>query len=271
MNSKERFYACVDYRHPDRPPCDFRAVWQIINGLMDYYGESSYEALMIRLGTDFRFIAPRYVGPELKIHEDGSVEGLWGQRSKISGSGNGTFNETVYLPYADVTDVAELDAFRFPSADWFDYSHVSEDADRFEKYIVTAGYIGASNSGDSPGYGVSPPCAPDFINGMARIRGTEQILIDIALEDPVFIELVNRKHRLSMEIYENILTAGKGKIDVLYLADDLGNQESLMISPLKFDRLFAEKYRELFALAHRHNAKAMMHCCGSVRRLIPRL
>ena len=238
--------------------------------LYAHFGVSALENLMDKLGTDIRYIAPRYIGPELKSFPDGSCEGLYGQRFKSVAYDKGSFNETVYRPFAEVTDASELDRFPFPSADWFDCSRIAEDADRYGAYAVASGYPASTYSG-APGYGVSPPCAPDFINGTARLRGMEQILIDIALEEPVYIALTERMHKLSMDIYKRVLEAGKGKIDILYLADDLGNQNSTIISPRSFERLFADKYRDLFALAHKYGAKTMMHCCGSVRAFIPRL
>jgi uroporphyrinogen decarboxylase len=60
-------------------------------------------------------------------------------------------------------------------------------------------------------------------------------------------------------------------VDVVCFGEDLGNQGGIMISPKRYDSLFAPFMKELFALAHKHNAKAMMHSCGSCRDLLPRL
>jgi uroporphyrinogen decarboxylase len=53
------------------------------------------------------------------------------------------------------------------------------------------------------------------------------------------------------------------------MGEDLGNQNGLLISPDSYDRLFRKKHQAFIDLAHKHGAVAMMHCCGSCRKLIP--
>jgi uroporphyrinogen decarboxylase len=110
----------------------------------------------------------------------------------------------------------------------------------------------------------------DFINGVAFGRGVERVLMDIAMEDPVYLYIVERRHQFYMHYIERILDAARGRIDVVYCGDDFGSQRGLLISPATFDRLFAPKKKELFDLAHAHGAKISHHCCGSSRQLIPR-
>jgi uroporphyrinogen decarboxylase len=110
----------------------------------------------------------------------------------------------------------------------------------------------------------------DFINGVAFGRGVEQVLFDIAMEDPVYLFIVDRRHRFCLSYIERILAAGRGRIDLVLCGDDFGSQRGLLISPSSFDRLFAPKKKELFDLVHAFQAKVSHHCCGSSRRLLPR-
>lgn len=254
MNSKERFYSAIQYKGYDRPPTKHYGTPEINRELMNYFRVSTYEDLQLKVGDDFRHVSPKYIGPELKTHEDGSWEGLWGERYNLISFGNGSYPEAVYLPFKDVTEVEELQNFRFPSADWFDYSNIKEDCEKYKDYVVYTGDGGV----------------PDFMNGIARCRGVEQVLFDIALEDPVYIALMEQRFNFQYEMYKRVLEAGQGKIDVLCLGEDYGNQNGLMISPTTFEKLFAPKMKLLFELAHKYGAKAMMHCCGSCRDLIPR-
>lgn len=272
MNSKERFYSTINYKGYDRPPTKHYGTPEINRELMNYFGISnckdlkinkelasflgisSYEELYQKVGDDFRQVNPRYVGPELRSFEDGSWEGFWGERYNNVSFGNGTYPEAVYLPFKDITDVDELKIFRMPSADWFDYSHIKEDCKKYKDYVV---YVGDAGT-------------PDFMNGIARCRGVEQVLFDIATEDPVYINLMEQRFCFFHEMYKRVLQAGEGMIDVLCLGEDYGNQNGLMISPSTFEKLFAPWMKELFDLAHQYGAKTMMHCCGSCRDLIPR-
>ena len=87
----------------------------------------------------------------------------------------------------------------------------------------------------------------------------------------MFLELVERRFCFFYGMAECILQAAGGLIDVIWCGEDLGTQNGLMISPRTFDRLFADKYKAFFDLAHGYGAKVFMHSCGSVRRIIPRL
>jgi len=255
MNSKARFYAALEYRTPDRLPTKHYGTPEINQVLMTHFGLTSYEQLQLKVGDDFRSVEPRYIGPPRRTFPDGSWEGLWGERYANWSFGGGVYPEAVYLPFAGLTDPAELKQFRFPSPDWFDTTQIAAEAEKFGEYVVC-----------TAGAGV-----PDFMNGIARCRGVEQGLLDIGENNPVYQALVAQRFEFFYELYRRVLEAGQGKIDVLCLGEDYGNQNGLMISPRAFNRLFAPKMKAFFDLAHRYGAKAMMHCCGSCRALIPRL
>lgn len=276
MNAKERFYAAMEYQCPDRPPMipleAQKPVWET---LYDYFGITSYkddpeylkpgvkyfglctkahEEFQTIVGEDFRHIEPKYVGPELPVFEDGSWEGLWGERYRYASLGWGAFVEDIFRPYQDVKDVEELRAFRVPSADWYDYSNIAELCDQYEGFALFTG---------DPGHG-------DFINGNAFNRGVEQVLMDIALEDPVYLEMTEQRSAFFYEKIKRTLEAGKGKIDMVYFGDDLGTQIAPIISPKQYDKLIAPHYKKLFDMVHSFGARAIMHSCGSIRPFIPR-
>jgi uroporphyrinogen decarboxylase len=255
MNSKQRVYAALQYKGFDRPPAKHYGTPEINKELMNYFSMSTYEQLQLKVGDDFRHIAPKYIGPESKTFEDGSWEGLWGERYTNYSFGSGTYPEAIYLPFKNVTDVGELNDFRMPSPDWFDYSNIKEDCEKYKDYCIYAGDAGT----------------PDFINGIARCRGVEQVLFDIGLEDPVYLTLMEQRFKFFYQMYSRVLEAGEGLIDIMCFGEDLGNQNGLMISPKIFNKLFASYFEKLFALAHKYGAKTMMHCCGSCRDLIPEL
>ena len=255
MNSKDRVYSCLAYKGYDRPPTKHYGTPEINQELMDYFGVNTYEALQVKLGDDFRHINPKYIGPELKTFEDGSFEGLWGERYINYSFGKGTYKEAVYLPFKNVNDVDELKSFRAPSPDWYDYSGIKEDCEKYQDYCICIGGAGM----------------PDFMNGIARCRGVEQVLFDVGMENTVFLALMEQRFHFFYEMLERMLQAGEGLIDVVCLGEDLGSQNGLLISPKSYDKLFAPYMEKMFALAHKYGAKTMMHSCGSTRQIIPRL
>jgi len=256
MNSRERFYAAMKYQKPDRLPVKHHGTPEVNHALMDHFGLVTPDELLRKVGDDFRSVEPRYIGPELRTFPDGSWEGLWGERYANWSFGGGTYPEAVSLPFAGIDDPASLPGpGRFPSPDWYDFSHIKTDIEKLAGYVVCTG---------NPG-------VPDFMNGIARCRGVEKVLLDIGEENPAYQALMEQRFEFFYEIYRRVLDAAEGAVDVLCLGEDYGNQNGLMISPRKFDKLFAPKMRAFFDLAHSFGAKTMLHCCGSCRALIPRL
>lgn len=259
MRPCERFESAMRYQGYDRPPTKHYGTPEINHALMGRLGATTHEELLAAVGDDFRAVEPRYCGPAERDASlpgpDGTWPGLWGERYTYYSFGAGTYPEACYLPFKDTQSVDELCGYLFPSADWFDYSEVAADCARHDDYVIYT-----SNAG-----------VPDFINGIARCRGVEQVLLDIAVQDPVYLALVEQRYEFFHEMYRRVLEAAGGRIDVVCFGEDLGNQGGLMISPRAYDAIFAPKMAGLFALAHRYGARTMMHSCGSCRRLIPRL
>lgn len=276
MNARERFHAIISYQNPDRPmlsPLDAQnGVWE---KLYRYFGipvaiegdlnrippryegldPVSHEQFMTRAGEEFRRVGPKYIGPGLRWFVDGSWEEMWGERYRLTQTGHGAYAETCYLPFADVADVGDMEGFRLPSADWFDYSDIKEQCEGYAEHVILTESSGTA----------------DFINGIAFSRGVEQVFVDIALEEPVYLYLVEKRFAFFYEKIERTLKAAGGLIDLVRFGEDLGTQLGPIISPAKFEKLFAPLYKQLFAMVHSYGAKTMLHSCGSVRAFIPLL
>ncbi len=65
-----------------------------------------------------------------------------------------------------------------------------------------------------------------------------------------------------------MITAAKGKIDMLRIADDLGMQDRLLVSPETFTSVFAPRIKRIVQMAHSHGVKVMFHSCGAIFPLI---
>ena len=166
----------------------------------------------------------------------------------------GEYAEPVGAPYAGWKTVEQAEAFNWPQPDWFDYDAIPAMCGQFPDVAIAAG--------DFP--------VQDFINGVAHGRGVQQVLLDIATEDPVYLFIVGKRHQFYLRYVERILDAAGGRIDMVLCGDDFGSQRGLLISPKSFDKLFAPKKKEMFDLVHSYGAKVTHHCCGSSRALIPR-
>jgi uroporphyrinogen decarboxylase len=270
MTPRERVRAALNHTQPDYTPCDYFATPEIHQALLRHFGLGGPRRTSIamgastaalddggvaeQLGTDLRYISPPYIGPPLASFDDGSSMNLWGIRRRPMANEYGEYAEPIEHPYAAWTTVEEAERFPWPSPDWFDYDAIPALCAKYPNLAIIAG-------------GTS---IQDFVNGVAFGRGVEQVLLDIAANEPVYLYIVERRHRFYMAHVERILAAAKGRVDMVACGDDFGSQRGLLISPASFDGLFAAKKKELFDLVHSFGAKISHHCCGSSRALIPR-
>jgi uroporphyrinogen decarboxylase len=257
MNSRERVLGACNRTGFDRIPVKHEGTPEINQLIMDHYGLSNMEQVLRVVGDDFRYVEPVYIGPELRKFADGSVEGYWGEHYRYAEFNGGKYLESCYLPFADIHSVKDLDRSHFPSADWFDYSTVKKQCTEL------------SDKGFAVCYGTAGDM--DFINSIARARGTEQVLVDLITDDPVYLEIMDVRFRFYYEMHERVLKAAEGMIDFTHIGEDLGTQTAQVIGFDIFDKHFAPKFGKYFDMVHSYGARTMMHMCGCVRAFLPRL
>jgi uroporphyrinogen decarboxylase len=148
----------------------------------------------------------------------------------------------------------DVNAHPWPSPDDWDFSTIPQQIEQAGDYAVCLG----------------SPSVPDIINSVGRGRGMEQVLIDLATEDEVGIAIIDHRVDFYYEWCRRGLDAGRGKIDILHLGEDLGTQKGPTVSPDMFDGFFRPRLQRFIDLAHSYGAKAMLHSCGSTRTLHPR-
>ena len=262
MNHKERVLCALAWEGYDRFPVRYMGEPVVSEALRKHFDVSDDDALLECLGEDLRYVQPVYRGRQPVVFPDGSYESSWpghawpaGEHYRDVRYGDGTYAEEVFRPFERMEDPEELAAHSFLSLDDFDFSSIKDQYERHEEYAIVTGQPGIL----------------DFINGIAHSRGTEQVFMDIVLEHPVYLALVEKKFSFQYALIENTLQAAEGMIDIVHTGEDLATQQGLLISPAKFEKLFAPRYEEFFSMVHSYGAKTMMHCCGSPHRLLPRL
>ena len=262
MNHRERVLSALNREGFDRIPVRHEAEPAVNTQLMAFFGVSEQSSLLDCLGDDLRSVQPIYHGPKSRLHPDGTIEFGWptrlwpvGARYKYVEVPGGAYAEVVYRPFEGITDPDQLADFAFPSPDWFDYSTIKAQCQHWGEYARFHGRAGIM----------------DFINSLSQVRGMEDVLVGIAIEDPVLLKLMDIKFKFHYEMVERVLQAADGMIDIVYCGEDLGTQNAPIISLRSFDRLFAPKYGAFFDMVHRYGAKTMMHSCGAVRPFLPRL
>ena len=252
MNSKERVLSSFAHVEPDRVPCDY-INWSgpgLDKRLKAHFGLAAddHEGLLKALNVDFRSVYPRYTGP--KLHPDIPERGIkvndWGIRTRWVENQSGGYWDYCDFPLANATE-EEVAAWSMPSPDDFDYSGTKELCRKKGDYAVVLG---------DPSY-----C--DIINGSSMLRGMEQVMIDLATDDPAGLLLAKRRTDIQLEMLRRCLEAANGGFDIMWIGEDLGAQHAPLISVDMYRKHLRPIHQEFVDLAKAYNVSIMMHSCGS--------
>lgn len=252
MTSKERVLAAIRHEKTDRVPIQTYLTPEIQQKLMDHFGVTEPCQLLDVLGVDLRYVLPRYAAPLPPIPPGSDLVDEWGVGYIMFDHGHGgAYPEPNHRALAGITTFDEFEAYPWPSPDDFDYSQVPALCDEAAAFAVCTGHAGM----------------PDIVNGVGRGRGMEQVLLDILTADPVGVAIIDKRCDFYFEMAARTLDAARGKIDILCLGEDTGNQMGPMFSPEVFDAFFRPRLKRFIDLAHDFGCKAMLHSCGSTRKL----
>ena len=138
-----------------------------------------------RLGTDIRYVNPPYIGPPLPTFDDGSIDEPLGHPPPADAQRVRRVRRAGRLALRRVDNGRRGRGVPWPNPDWFDYDAIPALCEQYPDLAIAAGDFGVQ----------------DFINGVAFGRGVEQVLMDIAAEDPVYLYIVEKRHRFYMRLH----------------------------------------------------------------------
>lgn len=260
MGSRERVLAAIHHQLPDRVPMDFAALDEVWDALMTHLGLPDRESLLEFLEVDLRYVEPieiiydrqRYIGPTLETQADGTWEDIWGVRRRPVRYAHGIYQEIVSCPLTRAEDPAQLLERRWPDPDWFDYSDIPTQCQRYHgKYALVGGGWGAV-FGDS-----------------YRILGLEHFLESLILAPDLVREVVRHVEQFYIGVNERIFQAVGGLLDIYYFGNDLGTQRGLLMSLPMIRKFLAPSFKRLIDQAKSYGLMVMFHSCGAVSEAIP--
>jgi uroporphyrinogen decarboxylase len=258
MNSKQRVLEAVACRRPDRVPVDFNANPGSLARLMGDLSVSTHRQLLDRLHVDIvdlrGVVDPVYRGPVPRQQDlgNGVTENWLGWRTRRMQTATGPEDAACEFIFAGADSVDEMADWRWFDVDWFDFSDFAQRLEPWRDLAVMAS--GAS-----------------VFQHPAFLRGSDNLLADMALRPEMADYLIDRHTDFYVAFFDRMFTAAPGQIDILRIADDLGMQDRLLISPAMFDRFIGPSLDRLVHMAHGHGVKVMFHTCGAVVPLIDRL
>lgn len=274
MDHRERILAAIRHQPVDKLPTDIWATeevqeklfarFQIVSGLdtpsegVNLLGRvltRGVEAILEvfdRLDIDgILDIKPPYIGPPLRV-EDDYWENEWGWGYRRQAYATGVYAEQVYYPLAEAETIADLEAYRWPDPDWYDYDALPLLATRCGDRAICCGYT-----------------APFYYHN--KLRGLELSLMDPILRPEFTHYLIQRIADFFTEYHRRCYEAGRGFIDITQVTDDFGSQQGLLISPHMFDEFYRAPIQRAIDLAKSYGIIVFHHDDGDVRQLLPAL
>lgn len=255
LTPRQRWLAVLNGEVPDRVPCDYAATSEVTARLLKDLACASERELWKCLEVDKLIL--------LGAKHPGAKEDTWHMQSLWSiwhievanvpiGEGLGNYEETVTNPLAQAESVQDIERF-----DWPDPSGWHVDGLRAE-------------CNEWPGYPILGGCYEPFYL-YCRLRGMEQALTDLAANPAMVEAAMERIYLIHEDVIRRSLQAAQGLVDFIYVAEDLGTQNALLMSMASFRRFIKPWLRKMIDLAHSFGAKVMHHDDGAIRPLLPEL
>lgn len=255
LTHRERVRLALEHKETDRVP--IAMVCSGINPpaykeLAEYLKrvrQLSVEAYLLPL-LDIKSVAPAYIGPPLPPGTD-----IWGVRRVPVSYGAGEYDEIEYYPLAEVDEPADLSRHRWPTTDWFDYSVLPERIAAIGKEGDYCLMIDNGNIFETSWY----------------MRGFERMFTDLVVNPDLARAIFQRVCDFFVGHFSRILSAARGRIDLVFTADDIGGQEGLLMSLDMWEQHIKPFHARLNRAIHEFGAKVIYHTDGSIMKAVPGL
>jgi uroporphyrinogen decarboxylase len=101
------------------------------------------------------------------------------------------------------------------------------------------------------------------------LRDDEQAFVDLVENPEVAQYILGKLFDFACENSRRIFETIPGKVMISYVAEDMGGQEDLMISPAQIREFLLPGMRRMIGLVHGAGAYVFHHNDGAVRRIVP--
>ncbi len=255
MTPLQRVRAVLDRQPTDRPPIDIWLTPEVLTALREHTGITDELALYQQLGVDkIVWIFPGYRQEKFDPNDSEGMD-PWGVPTFKVQSGAAEYQEYGEGPLAEMEDPDELDAYPlWPVVDDFNVAAAKELAQRAREFQFAT--IGPWVS---------------LFEIYCHMRGMENALMDVVAEPEFLSAALDKIEAVQTELLDRFLTELGDLIDLVFISDDMGTQESQLISVSAFEEHLKPRLTRWCELIHRHGKKVLFHTDGAARAFIPHL
>ncbi|MFA5865597.1 MAG: uroporphyrinogen decarboxylase family protein [Phycisphaerae bacterium] len=246
MTSKQRVLAALRHEEPDRVPRNLWYAPAVQQKLAEVYGKTGPE-LLIAVGNDILETWLSINGSMARSVPCGeSFIDEWG----ITWTREGDYNMVTRHPLADA-DLKSVEQYPLPAVEAESrYTYFKNLIDHYGQ----THFIGADVSGS-----IFEPCY--------HLRGMENLLMDMALDSKMAEALMDRVAAFTLQVALKAVELGA---DWIWLGDDLGTQQNMLISPDAWRRFLKPRMRNIIAGIKKTRPEIFIayHSCGSIEPII---
>jgi uroporphyrinogen decarboxylase len=275
MDSRERVVKSLNHEEPDRIPIDigsqvtsfhvdsYRSLRQYLGfrlnevEIIDHAQQITKveEDILQRFHVDTRHIFIKAAKPLKKINYL-VYEDEWGIKTTKPPSSH--YYDMIESPLAKA-NLDDLENYDWP--DPRDPKRINGLKEEAKRLYEMSPYALVLNGFSESLFGL-----PSFL------RGHEQFYMDLILNPRFINNLLDKALNYAKGLAETVLELIGEYIQVVRVADDLGMQEGLLISPQLYRKYIKPRQKEFYSfIKERTDAKLLLHSCGSIYEIIPDL
>ncbi len=251
MTPRERWLALLAGRQADCIPTDYQATSEVTARLLGELDCPDEESLYRKLQIDAR----RFVSAPWKLphHPHDPQADMWGVRYRKADYGAGAYDEPCWHPLASAQSPADVHSFGWPDPNQFDYAAITQALEKDDGYRP-----------------IHCGCYEPFLL-YGYMRGLEQAMEDLALRPRLADAILGRILDFYWEYHRRMFVAGRGRIDLTYVAEDLGTQRGPLMSLEMYRRFLLPGQIKMAELARSFGIHVMYHSDGAIRPFLPDL
>ena len=275
MNRREAFNITMEHREPERLLVDFgkhigsfhRNAYKMLmthlglkseGRILDRMAQNMVmdEALCKRLGIDFRWIVPNWVGVrDMDLDGEKGYIDMWNTPYKWTGYGEA---------YASIGQPLNQNSLTLGDIDSFNWPDPNQPA-IFEGLREQAKYWHENNDFVVGADGIKV----GILQTAAQIRGYDKLFRDFVLNPDMAHLVLDKISEITNEIYRKYMQAVGNYVQVVVITDNQGTQNSLMISPKMFREFIKPRLKsQIETIKANANVKVLMHCDGAILPIV---
>jgi uroporphyrinogen decarboxylase len=247
MNPKERVLAILNREPVDRIPVDIWYTTEVLESLYAHFGADNEPDLYKKMGID----KIPWFGAE---YPETGGRTLWGTTSRRAHAGSSEYIEIDKPGLAGFETVESLKDYPYwPEPEKYNYDSMVEKAKTFSQDYVTLG-----------------PWV-SFYEIYCQMRGLEQAMMDLALMPDYVNAVLDRIEHIQAEMLNTYLGRAADYIDMVFVSDDMGSQNGLLMSLAMWDNFIKPRMERFCKLIHSYGVRVFYHSDGACEQLIERL